>query len=157
MIDFEASIRSFWEQNDRWQWMLAAAVALLLLFLTTGLRRWIRSRHRALAATTHVELTEVPFEVANKTSGAFLLTLSLFAALSTLTLPPALWRGTTTAFTVVGFLQLGVWGSAADSSLGRGTAEGSRHGGSGSGGQPRHRRLLTPHRGLEPDRAADPR
>ena len=93
--------------------MLAAAVALLLLFLTTGLRRWIRSRHRALAATTHVELTEVPFEVANKTSGVFLLTLSLFAALSTLTLPPALWRGTTTAFTVVGFLQLGVWGSAA--------------------------------------------
>jgi small-conductance mechanosensitive channel len=113
MVDLEASIRSFWEQNDRWQWILAATIALLLLLFTASVRRWIRSRHRALVATAHVELTEVPFEVASKTSGAFLLALSLLGALSMLTLPPALWRGAKTAFTVVGFLQLGVWGSAA--------------------------------------------
>jgi small-conductance mechanosensitive channel len=112
-MKFEASLRRFWEQNDEWQWLLAVVTASLLLLVTLIARRWVRGRHGALAATEQIEFMELPLGVASKTSVLFLVSLSVFGALSSLNLPPGLWRIAKTAFTIVAFFQLGVWLSAA--------------------------------------------
>jgi small-conductance mechanosensitive channel len=102
-----------WTQNGRWEWVVASAIALGVLLLTLGARRWLRRRYRKLAETEQVELIELPLEIASKTGTLFLSVASLFAGLAVLRLPATLRDGSTSAFTVVAFWQLGIWGSAA--------------------------------------------
>jgi len=106
-------VTNLWKQESHWQWITAGAIALLVMSVALGVRRWVRGRYRRLAATEQVELMELPLEIASKTSIAFLLVASLYGGLSVLALPPELRRGVTSVFTVVGFWQAGVWGSSA--------------------------------------------
>jgi len=100
-----------WEDNNAWEWALAGAVAFVILVVSVGTRRWVRKRHAALRATARVELAEVPLQIASKTSNLFLLVGALFVGLSLLVLPTQLRHAASVVFTVVGFWQLGVWGS----------------------------------------------
>jgi small-conductance mechanosensitive channel len=107
------SLRDVWTQNEVWQWGTAGITACCVLLAASLTLRWVRKRYLILAATERVELLELPLEIASKTSGGFLLVLALFAGLSTLRLPAEARGVATTVLTVVGFWQLGVWGSAA--------------------------------------------
>ncbi len=101
-----------WEENEPWAWgvaMLMGLCALLFLLMT---RRFVRQRYASMAATTRVELMEVPLEIASKTSSGFLLALGILVGLSMLTLPTKLEAAVFKVFTVIGFWQLGIWGSA---------------------------------------------
>src|SRR5690606_27505375 len=113
MMQMVTLFREVWSENEPWQWLTAAATALVVLVIALGLRRWVRRHYEQFAATERTELMEVPLEIASKTSGGFLLVAALFGGLSVLNLPPALRTAATTLFTLVGFFQLGVWGSAA--------------------------------------------
>jgi len=106
-------VTNVWMQNGRWEWLVASGIAVGALLLTFGARRWVRRRYRKLAETKQVELIELPLEIASKTSSLFLAIASLSAGLSLLRLPAALRDGSTSAFTIVAFWQLGIWGSAA--------------------------------------------
>ncbi|HEX5656535.1 MAG TPA: mechanosensitive ion channel family protein [Polyangiales bacterium] len=66
-----------------------------------------------MAATERIELLELPLEIASKTSSWFLCSAAFLAGLALLELPDRLRKLLTTALTVVGFWQLGVWASAA--------------------------------------------
>lgn len=113
MMQMVTLFREVWNDNELWQWLTAAGTALLVLLVALGIRRWVRRHYQQFAATEQTELMEVPLEIASKTSGGFLLVAALFGGLSVLNLPPALRAVATTLFTLVGFWQLGVWGSAA--------------------------------------------
>lgn len=113
MMQMVTLFREVWNENELWQWLTAAATALLVLLTALGIRRWVRRHYQHFAATDETELMEVPLEIASKTSSGFLLVAALFGGLSVLNLPPALRGAATMLFTLVGFWQLGVWGSAA--------------------------------------------
>ena len=106
-------ILKVWEDNPPWVWAFAGTTACLVLTISIMLRRWIRRRYAELTQTPERELTEVPLEIASKTSTAFLLVASLFPGFYTLALPDKVRHGLTVVFTVIGFWQLGVWGSEA--------------------------------------------
>jgi small-conductance mechanosensitive channel len=99
--------------NTLLSWAAAGAAALGLFVGATLSRMFVRGRLRSMQATDRVELLELPFEVLSKTTTVSLLVFSVFVALRILTLAPNAARAVTVAFTVVGFWQLGTWGSAA--------------------------------------------
>jgi small-conductance mechanosensitive channel len=102
-----------WRKNGHVQWAIAGATALTVLLGALALRAWVARRAKALAQTEQVELLELPFEVASKTSRLFIITICLFAGFMLLKAPSELRSKAVTLVNLVGFWQLGVWGTAA--------------------------------------------
>jgi small-conductance mechanosensitive channel len=113
MVALRALLETSFLDNTLLSWA-AAGTAALGLFLGAALSRMlVRRRLRSMQATERIELLELPFQVVSRTATVSLLVLSLCVALRMLTLAPSAARAVTVAFTVVGFWQLGMWGSAA--------------------------------------------
>lgn len=91
------------------RWALAAAVAVGALFLLVLLRRFFRQRYERMAATAEVEFLETAFRVAQRTTVLFLLTVSLAAGLSTLSLTDRQLAVVTTVAILAFCWQAGLW------------------------------------------------
>lgn len=113
MDDLEAISRHVFFDNDSWHWLIAAGLGLAILLAGITLRSWVLRRHRTMAETHVIELLELPFEVASKTTLTFVGAVALFVGLSSLKLPTELRVWVVRAFTIVGFSQLGIWASSA--------------------------------------------
>lgn len=116
MDRMDGSIRALeriWARNDSWAWGTAALTAVCVLLFAVTLRRLVRRRYQRLAETERVEIMEIPFEIASKTSSGFLIAVALYVGLSTLAMPAKFEKVTLSVLTVIGFWQLGIWGSAA--------------------------------------------
>ena len=113
MNDLEALARHVYRENGSWQWLVAAGVAGVVLLAGLALRGWVVRRHRKMAETEALELLELPFEVASKTTVSFIGACAVFAGVSSLRLPVELRRVVSSIVTVIGFTQLGIWVSAA--------------------------------------------
>lgn len=85
------------------------AMSMLVLFL---LRRLVRRRHRLLAATEKVELTELPLAVLSRTTVVFLIAASAYIGLRLLSLPERAGTVASAVISIIVFWQLGVWLSA---------------------------------------------
>ncbi|AMN48202.1 hypothetical protein ACG33_14065 [Steroidobacter denitrificans] len=95
------------------QWgafVIIATMALLTLLL---IRRLVRNRHAVLAATAEIEFAERFFQIASRTSSAFLAIVSVYAGLLALKLPENAYQAIHTAFTIAVFWQTGLWASTA--------------------------------------------
>jgi small-conductance mechanosensitive channel len=106
-------LQAAWEANALWSWSLALLTGLSVLLVAALSRRWMQRHYARMAATEQVELFEIPLEIASKTSSAFLIAVAAFAMISSLTLPAGVYAVAVRLLTVVGFWQVGVWGSAA--------------------------------------------
>lgn len=102
-----------WRDNGHVQWAITGVTTLLTLALALGIRGWVGRRYKVLAETERIEVLELPMAVASKTSGAFILIACLFAGSMLLKVPPELRGQAWTLVKLVGFWQLGVWGTAA--------------------------------------------
>jgi small-conductance mechanosensitive channel len=94
-------------------WLISAGIAIGLLLVLLLIRRFVRARYAKLAATPEIELIEVPFKAASRTTGAFLLLASIFVAMQGLELPAKVSRFAITVFTVAAFWQIGLWTTTA--------------------------------------------
>lgn len=117
MLEFENLLRLPIFQNSPAEWIVAGAVSIGLLLVLLAVRRALRRYHRKLKQTDEIELIEVPVEVLSQTSSIFLIILSLFAGLGTLTMGPGTARILSSAVTIALFGQAGAWVGSASSLL----------------------------------------
>ena len=101
--------------NTPMQWLVAVSVVGLVLAVLITLRRIVRSYCKRMQATAHTELLEIPLGVLSRTTFLFLLALSLYAGLQSLTMGPTTARVLGSAVTISLFWQAGVWAVAAAS------------------------------------------
>jgi small-conductance mechanosensitive channel len=113
MVELNELFDNIYFGNKMGRWLIAAGIAIGLLLVLLLMRRFVRARHAKLAATPEIELIEVPFKAASRTTGAFLLLASIFAALQVLALPVKVSRFALTVFTVAAFWQIGLWATTA--------------------------------------------
>jgi small-conductance mechanosensitive channel len=113
MAELQQLFDRTWLGNTAWQWIVAGAVALGVLFVLLILRRVARKQYARLVATPEDELMEVPLHVASRTTAWFLLIAAVFLGLQTLELPAKATRVLITVFTVAGCWQMGLWATAA--------------------------------------------
>lgn len=99
--------------NKIGHWLTAAAIALGLLIVLLVIRRLVRSRYAKLAETPEIELIEIPFKAASRTTSLFLVLASMFAAMQFLTLPARASKVAITLFTIAAFWQVGLWATTA--------------------------------------------
>lgn len=99
--------------NAAWQWIVAGAVALGILFALLLLRRIARKQYARMAATPQDEFLELPLHVASRTTTVFLLIAAIFLGLETLALPAKAARVLLTIFTIVSCWQIGLWATTA--------------------------------------------
>jgi small-conductance mechanosensitive channel len=109
MPDVTELLESRYWGNTTSQWLLAAAVFLGVTILLLLARRIVRSQYSKMAATEKVELLELPFMIASRTTLLFILIAALYGASQFLVLPTQLARLLLTLFTIVAFWQAGVW------------------------------------------------
>lgn len=98
--------------NTLWQWLVAAAVAVGVFFVTMIIRRVIRGRYARMASTPQVEFLELPLRIASRTTAVFLLVVSIFLAAQALELPRNVTKLLLTAVTIGAFWQVGIWATA---------------------------------------------
>ncbi len=113
MEEFGNLVLQVWRDNGHIQWAIAGGTVLLALLAALGLRSWIGRRYKMLAQTERIELLELPLEVASRTSRVFIGIACLFAGLMLLRMPGELRAHAWTVVKLIGFWQLGVWGTAA--------------------------------------------
>jgi len=94
-------------------WLTAAAIVLGLLLVLLLIRRLVRAKYAKLAATPEIELIEVPFKAASRTTSLFLVLASVFAGMQALSLPTKVSKVALTLFTIVAFWQIGLWATTA--------------------------------------------
>lgn len=99
--------------NTTSQWLVAAAVFLGVLIALLLTRRIVRSQYTRMAATEKVELFELPFMIASRTTVLFILVAAVYAASHLLVLPTKISRLALTLFTIVAFWQAGAWATTA--------------------------------------------
>jgi small-conductance mechanosensitive channel len=99
--------------NKIGHWLTATAIALGLLIVLLVTRRFVRSRYAKLAETPEIELIEIPFKAASRTTSLFLVLASMFAAMQFLTLPARASKIAITLFTIAAFWQVGLWATTA--------------------------------------------
>ncbi|MEP7314286.1 MAG: mechanosensitive ion channel family protein [Pseudomonadota bacterium] len=100
-------------QNSLLAWGIALTTAALLLIVLLAMRSFVRRQHRRMLDTERTELLEIPFEILSRATLLFCLVLSLVAGMSTLTMAEGTRRLVTSAFTIILFIQVGVWAGAA--------------------------------------------
>ena len=99
--------------NTVWQWVLAGGIALVTFSVLLTLRRIVRSQYASMEATPKVELLELPFKVASRTTTFFIFIVPLTAAAQALVLPDKLTTLIVTIFTIAAFWQAGLWATTA--------------------------------------------
>lgn len=113
MMDFSqlAALPLF--DNSLLAWSLAGAIALATLLVLLVVRRWIRGYHRKVLATAEAEFLEIPVQVLNRTTTAFLAVLGIYLGTQALTIGLGAQRVLQSAITITLFWQAGVWAVAA--------------------------------------------
>jgi small-conductance mechanosensitive channel len=99
--------------NKIGHWLTAAAIVCGLLLVLLVVRRLVRAKYATLAATPEIELIEVPFKAASRTTGLFLFLASIFAGMQVLSLPAKVSKVALTLFTIAAFWQIGLWTTTA--------------------------------------------
>jgi len=99
--------------NSLWVWFTAGLTATLVFVAAVVVRAFVRRHYQRMLATEKLELMELPFEVASRTTLLFMLAGAVFAGLGFLSLPAKASQAISVVFTVAGFTQLGMWGSTA--------------------------------------------
>lgn len=112
MQSFSDLLQRTYAGNSLWQWLVAAAAALVTLFVAMGIRRFARRKYESYAGSERVELFELPAHILSRTSRLLLVTVTLCASLLTLALPPKVAGLTRSALTIAAFWQIGIWISA---------------------------------------------
>lgn len=113
MNEFSQQLTTRYFGNSLLQWGAFVAITAAVLLALLLIRRLVRTRHATLASTAEIEFTERFFQVASRTTGAFLLIVSVYAGLLALKLPETISRGVHTAFAIAVFWQAGLWASTA--------------------------------------------
>lgn len=99
--------------NSVLRWGAATAIALAVLVALLFVRRLVRSRYRRMQQTTQVELLELPFRVAQRTTVLFMLVVAVAAGVATLQLSDTQRTAVATAAVIALCWQMGLWLSAA--------------------------------------------
>lgn len=99
-------------QNSIAAWLIASAVATVVLIVLIALRAAVRRYHRKFRETERTELLEIPFEVLSRTTSLFFIVLASSIGLRTLTLGSTSLTIINSATTIALFWQAGVWAVA---------------------------------------------
>ena len=99
--------------NKIGHWLTATAITFGLLIVLLVIRRLVRARYAKLAETPEIELIEVPFKAASRTTSLFLVLASIFAGMQFLALPARASKIAVTLFTIAAFWQVGLWTTTA--------------------------------------------
>lgn len=99
--------------NTVLRWGVAGLVALAAVLLLVFVRRVVRSRYEQMRNTERVELLEVPFRIAQRTTFLFILVVAVAAGLATLDLDDTRRTAVATAAIIALCWQMGLWLSAA--------------------------------------------
>src|SRR5690349_7385950 len=113
MIDVSELLHRTYLRNPLSQWFVALAIALVIFFVALFVRRTVRRQYERYAATDELEVMELPFKIASRTTALFLLIVSVFAGLQALDMPKKLDRVLTSALTIAIAWQVGVWATTA--------------------------------------------
>jgi small-conductance mechanosensitive channel len=96
------------------RWLIAAGIAIGVVFALLFLRRVAKARYRRYAQTDTTELFEIPLKVVSETRFFFLLIVGLFvAAIATFELSDRPHTILVTILTIALFYQTGVWATTA--------------------------------------------
>jgi small-conductance mechanosensitive channel len=99
--------------NTPLAWASAALVTLGVLLILLTLRRFVRSYHERLKATSDEEWLEIPLGVLSRTTSLSFLIWALYAGLQALNHGPKLAQLADSIVTIALFWQAGIWGAAA--------------------------------------------
>jgi small-conductance mechanosensitive channel len=86
---------------------------VVVLAIGLLLRRVVRTKYRALAQTSQIELWQLPLLIASRTNVLFLCIIAVFAGFVALELPQKFEKLMLTVVTVAAFWQVGAWASTA--------------------------------------------
>jgi len=100
-------------ENSVSRWLVAMSVAVAALMLTVLARRLIRRSYQRMAQTEQIELMEIPLQIAGNTKLAFLIVISLFIGMLTLTVPAPVHRVAEKILLIAICWQAGIWATAA--------------------------------------------
>ena len=113
MSDFIAVDSGSLLGNSLLSWLIALGVILVLFFVLLTARSGVRRYHARLRQTNSTELTEIPIEILSRTTLLFFIVVSVFAGLSTLSMPERVQRVLDAGLMLTLFFQAGIWVSAA--------------------------------------------
>lgn len=99
--------------NTITQWWWALTIFGSILAVTWLIKRIVHSHHRRMEATIEVEMMETPLKVLSRTKNIFLLIVSLFAGLQSLTLTDRIQHIAEKIFVIAVCWQVGLWASTA--------------------------------------------
>lgn len=94
------------------EWMLAAAIALVVLLALTTLRRVAMRRLSRHAAATAMKLDDFVLEVFRNTRLFFLVAVALYVGSQNLALPASMGKAAQLFFLLAAIVQSGLWASA---------------------------------------------
>jgi small-conductance mechanosensitive channel len=113
-MNFEDWMRwPIFRDNSAMDWLIAGGIVIAVLTTLLVLRPVIRRYSQRLARTERREFLEIPAEVLCRTTLPFLVAVSLYFGLQSLTLGPGLDRVVNSVITITVFVQIGVWAGAA--------------------------------------------
>jgi small-conductance mechanosensitive channel len=113
MTDLTELLQRNYLHNALSQWLIALAITLAVFFVGLTVRRLIKRQYKRYAATTQVELIELPLKVASRTTGLFLLIVATFIGLQVLEMPTRARPVLASAVTIAIAWQIGVWATTA--------------------------------------------
>jgi small-conductance mechanosensitive channel len=99
--------------NTPLQWLIAAAVAIVVYLVLVAARRFVRGYYTRLKATPRDELLEIPLGVLSRTTSISFFVWALYAGFQTLTYTPKLGQIADSIITISLFWQAGIWAVAA--------------------------------------------
>lgn len=109
MNTFLASLDNLYLDNSLTQWLRALGTAAVVMLVTMLIRRVVRRHYKRMSTTSAVELLEVPLQIASQTTSIFLIAVSVFAGMLTLTLPAVVHRVAEKILIIVTCWQAGLW------------------------------------------------
>lgn len=113
MIDVSELLHRTYLRNPLSQWFVSLAIALVIFFVALIVRRTVRRQYERYAATDELEVMELPFKIASRTTAVFLFIVSVFIGLQALEMPSKLERLLASALTIAIAWQVGVWATTA--------------------------------------------
>lgn len=117
MKGVERLLRTRFLGNEYRDWVFALGVAALCVLVGFSVRRLARRQRERLEATPETEILETVVRALSRTSTLFLWIVGCYVGSLLLSLSKRVDHGLGTAFTVVCFLQVGVWAASAVGSV----------------------------------------
>ncbi|MCP5145899.1 MAG: mechanosensitive ion channel family protein [Gammaproteobacteria bacterium] len=99
--------------NSLLKWVTASVIAAVAVLVLLTIRGLIRRRYKKLQQTSVVELTEIPLQVASKTTSLFIMIIAVGGAAWTLAMPDRVRSLTQSVMFINLFWQAGLWISTA--------------------------------------------